>query len=266
VIGLDTGYNSYATFSHIDAIDELKETDSPMEDALVSWLNSTVNMGESCGEDGRGIILLSHHQPFSDFIADDAYLGTPKQLAEMMPKDCKVLWITGHEHQFSMYDLTTEFGTGDDKVEMSIYHRLVGNGGFPQPNQTPSKHTTLSHYDNRVYKDFPLNQGGSEGYVYNGYFTMEFDGGDVVVSYYTFECEEGTSSADGSKCDRAVGPSMDIEVLLAKETFTVGDRGVELKESWVDGVAMTEVTRDNVVIKEKKSYRQRHAFQDGQKH
>ncbi|GMH77436.1 hypothetical protein TrRE_jg457 [Triparma retinervis] len=268
VIGLDTGYNSYATFSHIDAIDELKETDSSMEDELVKWLNTTAGLGEACAEDDRGIILLSHHQPFSDFIADDAYLGPPEQLSKMIPADCKVVWITGHEHQFSMYDLTTKFGTDEREVELSVYHRLVGNGGFPQPAQTPSKHTTLGWYDNRMYKSFPLNQGGEEGYVYNGYFIMALQDDMVTIEYYTFECESGTKSGDGKSCDRAVGPSMEEEVLLAREVFRAGGgkEGVELVDSWINEDAMTKGGEGGMLKGAEKVYRQRHAFQNGQKH
>jgi hypothetical protein len=164
IIGLDTGYGAYNTFDWITAIDELSETDAPLQDEQMDWLNATLNLAEACKEDPRGIILTSHHQPFSDFVRDEAYPAAAKQLATLVPKDCSVLWLSGHEHEFSLYDLNENF----DGVEMSVYHRLLGNGGFPQRPQQPSKHTALKAWDNRKYKTFQKNGGGEEDYVFNG--------------------------------------------------------------------------------------------------
>ena len=161
MIGLDTGYNAYETFKHINAMNELSETDAPLEDALVKWLNETIKLGEMCKTDKRGVVFFSHHQPISDFMEDEAYIGASKQLATMIPADCNFIWLVGHEHSFNVYNKTTSF----DGIDLSFYNRLVGNGGFPQPPQNPSKHTYLHAYDNRIYKEFELNGGKQEAYV-----------------------------------------------------------------------------------------------------
>ena len=139
VVAMDSGYEAYNTFEFIHAINELSETDAPQPLAVLKWLNETLGLGGACGHDKRGIVFLSHHQPFSDFNADESYLGTARQLAALLPKGCTVLWLTGHEHQLSIYDKVSSF----DGVELAVYHRLVGNGGFPQRPQAPSKHTAL---------------------------------------------------------------------------------------------------------------------------
>jgi len=201
---------------------------------------------------------MSHHQPFSDFNKDDAYLGTPKQLVELIPKDCTVLWLTGHEHEFSMYDLTTEFGG----VEMSVYHRLIGNGGFPQPPQKPSKHTTLKAWDNRKYKTYQLNGGRTEDYVFNGYMTINLSGPRAAVEYRTFACEsEGDDLENPSKCSVSEGPSFTKSSLLATEMFEVGSDGsVVLVDQDIDENFMTVVREDEVLdLQTPAKYRQQYA-------
>ena len=49
----------------------------------------------------RGIVLMTHHQPYSDF--ERVYLGTAKQLNQML-KNRTVFWLFGHEHRFALYD------------------------------------------------------------------------------------------------------------------------------------------------------------------
>ena len=260
MIALDTGYNAYETFGIIDAIDELKETDAPQPDEVVQWLNETLRLGDACGADKRGLVFMSHHQPFSDFVKDDAYLGTPEQLAELVPKDCTVLWLTGHEHEFALYSLTESFGVSKT-VDLSVYHRLIGNGGFPQPPQKPSKHTTLKAYDNRAYKTFELNGDKQEAYVYNGYFTLELDGANLLAKYYTTSCES-EAGEDGS-CPVSEGPSMTSQTLVGEELFAVDQDGrVALVSQELNSDVLTIIEEGGEVEMEKvKKVRQRYAFQ-----
>mmetsp|Transcript_26241 Transcript_26241/g.52314 ORF Transcript_26241/g.52314 Transcript_26241/m.52314 type:complete len:569 (-) Transcript_26241:34-1740(-) len=262
VVALDTGYNAYETFSVIQAINELRETDAPQPDEVARWLNETLKLEETCSSDRRGLIFMSHHQPFSDFVKDDAYLGTAQQLSALLPSDCSVLWLTGHEHEFALYDHTTTFGV-KSTVNMSIYHRLIGNGGFPQPPQKPSKHTTLKAYDNRVYKTFELNGDKQESYVYNGYFTLDFSGDKLTVTYYTTACASGATLADGS-CPVSSGPSMDEETVVGVEVFTVGPDGVELVSQELNADVLTIIEEGGEVeMEEVKKFRQRWAYDDG---
>lgn len=265
ILGLDTGYNSYNAFKRINAIDELSETDAPQHEAVIKWLNETIKLGDMCNEDKRGIVLMSHHQPFSDFIKDDGYVGTPMQLAEFLPKDCTVIWLSGHEHEFSLYDKVEKFGD----VEMSLYHRLIGNGGFPQPPQTPSKHTALKAWDNRVYKSFELNGNRQESYVYNGYMTMSLTGPKMDIEYRTFACSTALDSE--KRCGVSSGPSMTESTLLGTESFVINtDTGnVELQSQNLDGELLTVVAEGESPVllpEEERRVRQRHAFDNGQKH
>ena len=211
-----------------------------------------------CKEDKRGVAFFSHHQPFSDFITDEAYVGASKQLAEMIDPECSFLWFTGHEHSFNVYNKSVSY----DGINLSMYTRLVGNGGFPQSPQEPSKHTILQAYDNRVYKEFQLNGGKSESYVFNGYFTIVLEGPEMKLEYRTVQCDGGGSTT----CEVATGPSFTESTLLLAETFRVdGETGnVVLEDQTFDETLMTMVDPENIYIlpEEKRKKRQRRAFED----
>mmetsp|Transcript_19788 Transcript_19788/g.36831 ORF Transcript_19788/g.36831 Transcript_19788/m.36831 type:complete len:565 (-) Transcript_19788:180-1874(-) len=269
VVALDTGYNAYEMFKVINAMNELKETDAPQPDEVVKWLNETLGLEQACKGDKRGLIFMSHHQPFSDFVKDDAYLGTASQLAAFLPSDCTVLWLTGHEHEFALYDKTDTFGVSKT-VSMSIYHRLIGNGGFPQPPQKPSKHTTLKAYDNRSYKKFELNSEvrgeKSEEYVFNGYFTMDFNADELTIKYYSVECASGEGGETNGTCEVAEGPSMTEETVLGTEVFKINkDTGsVELVKQDLNDKVLTIIAEgEEVKLEEVKKYRQRWPYDDG---
>ncbi|GMH51571.1 hypothetical protein TL16_g01041 [Triparma laevis f. inornata] len=267
IVALDTGYNAYETFKVINAIDELKETDAPQPDEVVKWLNETLGLEQACKEDKRGLIFMSHHQPFSDFVKDDAYLGTASQLAAFLPSNCTVLWLTGHEHEFALYDKTDTFGVSKI-VSMSIYHRLIGNGGFPQPPQKPSKQTTLKAYDNRVYKKFELNSGKTEEYVFNGYFTMDFEGDQLTIKYYSVECASGSGGESNGTCMEAEGPSMTDETVLGTEVFKINkDTGsVELVQQDLNDKVLTIIAAgEEAELEEVLKERQRWPYDDGSK-
>ena len=111
----------------LDGGDVASETDAPQTEQVIDWLNNTIKLGEMCKTDKRGIVLFTHHQYFSAW--GTAYLGTAKQLATIVPKDCTVLWIWGHEHRFEVYDAADNVaGTGNG---FNAYGRTIGNGGFP---------------------------------------------------------------------------------------------------------------------------------------
>jgi len=258
-VGLDTGYDSYKTFEHIDAISELVETDAPLQDKLVKWLNETLKIGEMCGSDKRGVVLFSHHQPISDFMEDEAYLGASKQLNDIMPHECTFIWLVGHEHSFNVYNKTDAF----DGVEISFYNRLVGNGGFPQPPQEPSKHTFLHAYDNRVYKTFQLNGGKTEDYVFNGFFTMKVDGPRLYMEYHTVKCEGGGETT----CPVIEGPHFNETTILMSETFEVDNSGsVNLVSQDLNRELLTVIDPSNIksyiLPPEKRKKRQKRAFED----
>jgi hypothetical protein len=251
VIGLDTGYGAYNQFHVIKGINELSETDAALNVEQYDWLKGTLELAESCKTDKRGIVILTHHQPMTDFTMNGAYTGTPKQIAELIGTDCTIIWIAGHEHQFSTYEKTDQF----NDVELSVYHRLIGNGGFPQKAQTPSKQTNLQAWDNREYRKFELNGGRSESYLFGGYMTMEFgNDGELDIEYLTFD----GVGLDGD--ETAVSQSV-----IASETFVVGDGGVELMTQFLNKDLLTIVGHDEIEILQgnDRRIRQRWALDDG---
>jgi hypothetical protein len=110
IVGLDTGYNSEGT-PWISWLSErynwpIFKPSCELPPEVMNWLNSKV---QSYLASGRGIIFLSHHQYYSAF--DSEYTKPARQLAEIPSLRVRpVLWLWGHEHRLSGYDLYNNGG------------------------------------------------------------------------------------------------------------------------------------------------------------
>ncbi len=155
VISLDTGYNTYSPLFESD--------DNPQPEAVITWLKEQVKLDDPT--DTRGIILFSHHQPFTAFDSKDKYPATPRQvplplplplhsnsqlnslcgwqIAALVPANRTILWLFGHEHRVSFYDRVVAPDSGE--AGLAMYTRCVGNGGTtPSPHfHLPTQHLTL---------------------------------------------------------------------------------------------------------------------------
>ena len=166
-----------------------------------------------------------------------------------------------------MYDLTNFKVDGPSPQrsrELSIYHRLIGNGGFPQRPSHPSSRGTLRAWDNRVYKTFDLNGGRTESYVFNGYMTIVLDGPSAAVEYRTFACADTGGS---ETCSPSEGPSFTTSTLLASETFEVSASTgrVSLVAQDIDDTLMTVLNKGEGRGDDElqSNYRQRYASLGG---
>ena len=166
IIGLDTGYHSLRGFLGLRSNNNLKLHDKQME-----WLRNIVQLPG----DERGIIFLSHHQPFSAF--EDEYLNPARQIFELLDKEREVLWFWGHEHRLALY------GENNLYNGLKVYGRCMGNGGMPveiekEPKENNKRKLVL--FDKRERKKID----GKHPVGYNGYTVLKLDGPKLKIEYY----------------------------------------------------------------------------------
>lgn len=219
-IALDTGYDSYwklKSGTRIVVPTPENPPTAPQPQAVIDWLVNVVKVGDET--DKRGLVLFTHHQPFSDF--SSAYLGTAKQLTKILPPGKQVLWFAGHEHSLAFYDEVILKGT-----TFSTINRMVGNGGMFNNIAVPARTTVLLGYDNRVYQRIPNDLGGQVPVGFNGFFNISVAGPKLEISYFTGKCKP-------SSCDD--GYEDNTGTFVAKEEVTVdlttGKLAVDLRMS-----------------------------------
>ena len=188
IIALDTGYNSVG----LPVIEKVFKPSARQPEAVLSWLREVVGLKN---ENRRGIILLSHHQYYSQF--DDGHPTTGQQLSDMI--DRKVLWFWGHEHRLAFY--------GSARIDHGIpaIGRCVGHGGMPieDVQDTPRDPATngmlpLVAFDRRIRKTLPrqerrLRAGRWQRETtecpigFNGFVNLTFEGPSVAIEYWDLE-------------------------------------------------------------------------------
>ncbi len=164
IIAIDTGYNSIGVpiLSHIPLINRIPGIggDCKLPDELTTWLTEVVRPAA----DKRGLILMSHHQPYSGFEGD--YSKPAQQLWDAGIQR-PVLWFWGHEHRLAGYDL---YGHND----LKCFGRCVGHGGMPVSRGNSTHPPTPVFYDNRL---------AANGYGVNGHVNLSFDGPKMTAMY-----------------------------------------------------------------------------------
>ena len=187
VLGLDTGYYSVG----LPILEHVVKPSCKLHDEIMRWLRQDVQLQN---DKKRGIVLLSHHQYYSQF--ESGYERAAKQLAELV--DRPVLWFWGHEHRFAIYGKHAT-----RKGRLHAYGRCIGHGGLPiediedNPKRCCKRDVGLVLFDRRKRKTI-----GSTGIGFNGYANLLFEGRGLTVEYY------------------------DTQQLLATEKWNVGDRGL----------------------------------------
>lgn len=168
IIGLDTGYDSLKGFLGIASNTKLK-----LHDEHVRWLRDVVRMDK----DDRGIVFLSHHQPFSAF-DKEAFANPGAQLSELLGHtDRTVLWYWGHEHRLSLY--------GENRMDggQKVFGRCIGHGGMPvSADEEPGGRDprNLVVFDKRERKKID----GKYPVGYNGYAVLNLNGPVLIAEYY----------------------------------------------------------------------------------
>src|SRR5713226_3013489 len=170
VIALDTGYNSlgFPILEHIPLIRRIPGIGPTckLPGAILEWLREQVQPSG----DGRGIVLLTHHQYFSAFEA--GYPLPARQLAEFINRP--ILWFWGHEHRLAIYG---KYGTPGG---IQAYGRCVGHGGFPVKRGRPIRNPKppLVLYDDRKYKTVEETELG-----FNGFVNLTFQDNRLSIDY-----------------------------------------------------------------------------------
>ena len=162
LIALDTGYNSIS----FPLVEDLIEPSSRLRGEEVRWVRQVVQPGK----DKRGLILLTHHQYYSDF---EGQFETPaRQLARSI--DRPVIWYWGHEHRLAVYGL---YG----RTKLKAWGRCVGHGGMANERKPPARRKCgLVLYDDRPYPPLPM-------LTYNGLLNLRFKGPTLHVDYRDVE-------------------------------------------------------------------------------
>ena len=175
IVGIDTGYDSTRfDWGRVPIVQKSKwvrtsEALKPrceLHEKLMKWLATEVNPDG----DNRGLILLSHHGPFSSF--SDWYRVPSKQLSQLIHRPA--IWFWGHEHKLAIYDLYSVTGG------IATYGRCIGHGGMPvERGQEPDiDECRWLAWDNRRYHNGEKIDAG-----FNGYANLILDGADMRVDY-----------------------------------------------------------------------------------
>ncbi len=179
IIALDTGYNSVGVpilerTAYLKKIPHLGG-DCSLPHAIIRWISKEV----APELDGRGVILLSHHQYCSAF--EGRFIKPGRQLFGLVRKP--VLWFWGNEHRMAIY--------GPTRVDGGIeaYGRCLGHGGMPVNIHTKvrvnSKRCPLVIYDDRQYRRISGTPVG-----YNGYANLLFRGRRLTIKYHDIRLED----------------------------------------------------------------------------
>jgi hypothetical protein len=176
ILAIDTGYNSAGLFSGSP------ESLCKLEDSQVEWIKSLIPPNDT-----KATVLLSHHQYFSAF--EDNYTLPAEQLSEIF--NVPVIWIWGHEHRASGYDLFNK-----DGISLQAYGRCIGHGGMPVDALDPLSdalhlppRNKLIYYDARVN---PIYAGGGQvpPVGINGYSHFLFDGPKLSIQHKFLVCDD----------------------------------------------------------------------------
>jgi hypothetical protein len=170
VIGLDTGYYSVG----VPILEMIFRPSGKLHSKLMEWLQDDVRLQD---DHQRGVILLSHHQYYSQF--ESGYDRPAQQLAQLLQRPS--LWFWGHEHRFALYGKNAT-----EKAGLQVYGRNLGHGGLPiediadRPRQGQKYQNGLVLYDKRE-----RTRLGALGIPvgFNGYANLTFAGKHLTVEY-----------------------------------------------------------------------------------
>lgn len=168
LVGLDTAYD-----------------DHDLDDGQVQMLNRVVDR-----LDGRRLVLLSHHQPFSLLAGQGPRLT--ERLHHLLEGRRIFAWYWGHEHLLALYEAHPRWG---------LHGRCVGHSGFPYSRPDLGGAATLELADEHVFRtlastatapgarvlDGPNDYLGDRRHQYgpNGFMRLELEGPHLHESVVT---------------------------------------------------------------------------------
>lgn len=218
-VALDTGYSAY-NLALGGKRNLASESDAPQPQEIIDWLINVVKLGDP--DDKRGIVIFTHHQVFDAW--EKPYLGTARQLNDILPEGKTVVWFFGHVHALALYDKIKISDGKNFTTKFAILPRLIGHGGFPAEVSKPKSPEAVVAYDSRFYQSLPQGGGSTPMSAgFHGFIRMDVHGPSLKVSYVTGKCKS-------SGCDD--GYDEQEGTLLATEDITVDLATGQLKQSW----------------------------------
>jgi hypothetical protein len=155
--------------------------DFDLDKNQVDWATKLV-----AAADPRKVILLSHHQPFSQLDGQGENLQS--KLHDLLNAGRIYAWFFGHEHRLVIYDPHRSWG---------VKGRLVGNGGFPEfRDHVEGCGGSQLHFVSLPEKSFApaavLLDGPNEyisenpdAYSPHGFALLEFEGKKAFETYFS---------------------------------------------------------------------------------
>src|SRR6185503_2875038 len=187
IIAIDTGFTAD---KGIAGAGDNKDLDITPEQ--LKWLKETIQFNN----DNRGIILLSHHQPWCAFKGKkdddetkDKATEYPNPAITLSGKDLlgvdrPVLWWWGHDHHLAFYGCPDQglkafgrcIGHGGTAVQCRTYDSATND--FPQLHDPKKKKLVL--FDNREKRK--IDDKVALGY--NGFAMLRLQESNLTIEYY----------------------------------------------------------------------------------
>lgn len=161
ILGLDSSYKNPDKAS--------------LEQPQAEWLSDRVQ-----GADGRGTIMMTHHQPFSAYEQVETPLA--QEVAGALGGAQLEAWLWGHEHRCTVYrpGIATEA-----YAQLARYTAIIGHGGVPtlrsggdEPAQADVSEDAIG-WELADYYEVGDNHWGLGGFA-----VMTFDGPRAEIQYY----------------------------------------------------------------------------------
>jgi hypothetical protein len=157
LLGLDSSYKN----------PDLPDLEPPQSE----WLSQRIATAN-----GRGTILMTHHQPFSAYESVDPTLAQTVRTA--LGGHHVEGWLWGHEHRCAVYDkdiVATNYNADAN------YAAIIGHGGVPQlmPDQTPDEVRKAVCWELADYY-----QVADDHWALGGFAVLTFNDEELEIQYY----------------------------------------------------------------------------------
>ncbi|MGH7912127.1 MAG: metallophosphoesterase family protein [Candidatus Dormibacteraceae bacterium] len=126
---------------------------------------------------GRKTMLLSHHQPFSAYVADVPQVMTEK-VQRALPTGASVdAWLWGHEHRCTIY--------GDWPKPYLRFGSCLGNGGVPLllPDPPLQPLPEAPGYASPTWAYDGAEEAAGNRWLRFGFAILDFDGPHLTIRY-----------------------------------------------------------------------------------
>jgi hypothetical protein len=120
-------------------------------------------------------ILLSHHQPFSDYEKSAKSDGLAETAAALLKENRTTAWLWGHEHRCVVYK-SHDFAFKDGTAGKLPFGACLGNGGVPTHATKPVNNPTSLHAETGSFRV------GLEKFGLFGFAILDIDGDSAELT------------------------------------------------------------------------------------